>query len=233
VRFHRKNVQQSRLIGLRRYASGGSDDSGISSGRSPGGVEVGWALLTSHNMSSAAWGALQVDQSQLAIRSYELGILVTPQTEQRYLGLTFAPTLRHGSGGPADAHRTSWIPLPFALPPRLYSKEDQPWTLDKDQYLPDVLGWRWPRALGRVQPEQQPPTSGHDVTSESVHWLVRLGEVWKEYPSDVSGILEAAFRQRVTGMVAIGGEREVDMSAMKQQVIGQAWRSRLVRRLVD
>ncbi|XVF25982.1 hypothetical protein REPUB_Repub13aG0261100 [Reevesia pubescens] len=37
-----------------------------------------WLLLTSANLSKAAWGALQKNNSQLMIRSYELGVLFLP-----------------------------------------------------------------------------------------------------------------------------------------------------------
>lgn len=36
-------------------------------------------LLSSANLSKAAWGCLQKDGSQLFIRSYELGILLLPK----------------------------------------------------------------------------------------------------------------------------------------------------------
>ncbi|KAG0599541.1 hypothetical protein M758_12G160100 [Ceratodon purpureus] len=39
---------------------------------------LAWFLLTSSNLSKAAWGALQKNNSQLMIRSYELGVLFLP-----------------------------------------------------------------------------------------------------------------------------------------------------------
>jgi tyrosyl-DNA phosphodiesterase-1 len=50
--------------------------------------------VTSHNLSKAAWGALEVKGSQLFIRSYELGVLVYPElfkvSGRRLFGLPFA-----------------------------------------------------------------------------------------------------------------------------------------------
>ena len=46
---------------------------------SPSSNCLSWALLTSANLSKAAWGKLQVKDSQLFIRSYELGILFLPR----------------------------------------------------------------------------------------------------------------------------------------------------------
>ncbi|KAL6207085.1 hypothetical protein ACLB2K_024330 [Fragaria x ananassa] len=42
------------------------------------GQKLAWFLLTSANLSKAAWGALQKNNSQLMIRSYELGVLFLP-----------------------------------------------------------------------------------------------------------------------------------------------------------
>jgi tyrosyl-DNA phosphodiesterase-1 len=39
---------------------------------------MAWFLLTSHNLSRAAWGDLQVNDTQLYIKSYELGVFLAP-----------------------------------------------------------------------------------------------------------------------------------------------------------
>ena len=46
---------------------------------SPDFNEISWFLLTSANLSKAAWGELQCNGSQLAIRSFELGVLFLPK----------------------------------------------------------------------------------------------------------------------------------------------------------
>lgn len=49
---------------------------------------IAWFLLTSANLSKAAWGALEKKGTQLTIRSYELGVLVHPElfkVNQRFL----------------------------------------------------------------------------------------------------------------------------------------------------
>ena len=42
-----------------------------------------YVVLTSANMSAAAWGSLQKNETQLAIRHYEMGILVLPSVTRR------------------------------------------------------------------------------------------------------------------------------------------------------
>ncbi|GIL60588.1 hypothetical protein Vafri_15126 [Volvox africanus] len=48
------------------------------------GHQLAWFLVASHNLSKAAWGDLQKNGTQLMIRSYELGVLVTPALEAAY-----------------------------------------------------------------------------------------------------------------------------------------------------
>ncbi|XP_041023489.1 tyrosyl-DNA phosphodiesterase 1 isoform X5 [Juglans microcarpa x Juglans regia] len=48
------------------------------------GQQLAWFLLTSANLSKAAWGALQKNNTQLMIRSYELGVLFLPSSTERH-----------------------------------------------------------------------------------------------------------------------------------------------------
>jgi tyrosyl-DNA phosphodiesterase 1 len=41
-------------------------------------------MITSHNLSRAAWGELQKNKGQLFVRSYELGVLFLPSLEARF-----------------------------------------------------------------------------------------------------------------------------------------------------
>ncbi|XP_035211281.1 tyrosyl-DNA phosphodiesterase 1-like, partial [Stegodyphus dumicola] len=45
---------------------------------SPDNSSIGWFLVTSANLSKAAWGALEKKGTQFMIRSYELGVLFIP-----------------------------------------------------------------------------------------------------------------------------------------------------------
>lgn len=65
------------------------------------GNDVAWCLLTSANLSKAAWGSLQRNDTQLMVRSYELGVLFLPSLVARYgLGGQFSCT-GNATGGPA------------------------------------------------------------------------------------------------------------------------------------
>lgn len=48
------------------------------------GTDLAWVLLASHNLSKAAWGTLQKKETQLMVRSYEMGVLFVPSAEQAF-----------------------------------------------------------------------------------------------------------------------------------------------------
>ncbi|XP_039119814.1 tyrosyl-DNA phosphodiesterase 1 isoform X2 [Dioscorea cayenensis subsp. rotundata] len=133
------------------------------------GQNLAWFLLTSANLSKAAWGALQKNNSQLMIRSYELGVLFLPTTVQRH-GSVFSCT---ANGKPEQGERVPpkngdtfksklvtlcWkengrisssteavqLPVPYQLPPQPYTHEDVPWSWDRRYTKKDVYGRVWP-----------------------------------------------------------------------------------------
>ncbi|XP_065879228.1 tyrosyl-DNA phosphodiesterase 1 [Euphorbia lathyris] len=133
------------------------------------GQKLAWFLLTSANLSKAAWGALQKNNSQLMIRSYELGVLFLPSSYNGH-GYGFsctdngmpAETIKHGSRAGSDVSGTqlvtlAWqgtkdsssevisLPVPYELPPQPYSSEDVPWSWDRRYTKKDVYGNVWPR----------------------------------------------------------------------------------------
>ncbi|KAK9151884.1 hypothetical protein Syun_010193 [Stephania yunnanensis] len=133
------------------------------------GQDLAWFLLTSSNLSKAAWGALQKNNSQLMIRSYELGVLFLPSSirDKPVFSCTESGSWSEnkcGSSSNGQDHRTKlvtlcWrgnnnqdlpsevisLPVPYELPPQPYSSEDVPWSWDKQYSKADVYGQRWPR----------------------------------------------------------------------------------------
>lgn len=129
-----------------------------------------WFLLTSANLSKAAWGTLQKNNSQLMIRSYELGVLFLPSLiKQRGLGFsctddgspledkytiekpdvkrTKMVTLNWKGVDPDSSSEIIRLPVPYELPPKPYSSEDIPWSWDRRYYKKDVYGEVWPRQV--------------------------------------------------------------------------------------
>lgn len=101
---------------------------------SPSSQEVAWFLVTSSNLSKAAWGSLEKKGAQLMIRSYEIGVLFLP----KFFGNKKS---FHVS---SDIEESGKLLLPYDLPLKKYEKEDRPWIWDiayKD--LPDSNGNMW------------------------------------------------------------------------------------------
>ncbi|XP_041353017.1 tyrosyl-DNA phosphodiesterase 1-like isoform X2 [Gigantopelta aegis] len=103
---------------------------------SPDFTEAAWFLVTSANLSKAAWGAFEKNCSQLMIRSYEIGVLFLP----KYFG-----TLKLTTDAEAAASSSKPLfPLPYDLPLTRYNKGDRPWMVDIPCVdLPDTHGIMW------------------------------------------------------------------------------------------
>ncbi|XP_045307794.1 tyrosyl-DNA phosphodiesterase 1 isoform X1 [Leopardus geoffroyi] len=105
---------------------------------SPDFSQIAWFLVTSANLSKAAWGALEKNGAQLMIRSYELGVLFLPSA----FGLdSFRVKQKFFSG---SKEPTSSFPVPYDLPPELYGSKDRPWIWNIPYTkAPDTHGNMW------------------------------------------------------------------------------------------
>ncbi|XP_006925584.1 tyrosyl-DNA phosphodiesterase 1 isoform X2 [Pteropus alecto] len=105
---------------------------------SPDFSQIAWFLVTSANLSKAAWGALEKNGTQLMIRSYELGVLFLPSA----FGLeSFKVKQKFFSGSQEPA---ASFPVPYDLPPELYGSKDRPWIWNIPYVkAPDTHGNMW------------------------------------------------------------------------------------------
>ncbi|XP_055719795.1 tyrosyl-DNA phosphodiesterase 1 isoform X2 [Salvelinus fontinalis] len=104
---------------------------------SPDFTQLAWFLITSANLSKAAWGALEKNNTQVMVRSYELGVLYVPSA---FSMSTFPVQM---DVFPATTSSTSF-PVPFDLPPKRYSSKDQPWMWNIPYtQAPDTHGNIW------------------------------------------------------------------------------------------
>lgn len=105
---------------------------------SPDWRHLAWFLVTSSNLSKAAWGVLEKQGSQLMIRSYELGVLFLPKS----FDMNLFEALRSDTD---DREADHVFHVPYDLPPTIYNtKTDRPWIWDIPQVkAPDRFGNKW------------------------------------------------------------------------------------------
>lgn len=90
-------------------------------------------LLTSANLSKAAWGVLQKQNSQLFIRSYEAGILMLPKFLNDGTEFELArPGTKNG------------LSLPYDFPLTPYPDGATPWFMNTHKKRPDIFGRTYP-----------------------------------------------------------------------------------------
>ncbi|KAK7075083.1 tyrosyl-DNA phosphodiesterase 1 [Halocaridina rubra] len=90
-------------------------------------------IMTSSNLSKAAWGMLQKQASQLFIRSYEAGVLFLP---------------KFVTGTEEFELKSPWkdigFSLPFDVPVTPYPSGAKPWFMNTDKNESDVFGDTYP-----------------------------------------------------------------------------------------
>ncbi|NXL41124.1 TYDP1 phosphodiesterase, partial [Podilymbus podiceps] len=107
---------------------------------SPDFQKIAWFLVTSANLSKAAWGALEKNGTQLMIRSYELGVLFLPSA----FGLDKGCFHVRGKMLSESKDSATYFPVPYDLPPEQYGSKDQPWIWNIPYTdAPDTHGNMW------------------------------------------------------------------------------------------
>ncbi|XP_074724680.1 tyrosyl-DNA phosphodiesterase 1 isoform X2 [Strix uralensis] len=102
--------------------------------------KIAWFLVTSANLSKAAWGALEKNGTQLMIRSYELGVLFMPSA----FGLDKGYFHVRGKMLSEGNDSATYFPVPYDLPPEQYGSKDQPWIWNIPYTnAPDTHGNMW------------------------------------------------------------------------------------------
>ena len=136
-----KNVREAPREMLRRWTKDGPSSDFVEARAeaaphiktytrySADGSTVRWSLLTSANLSGYAWGNHQMNNKQLFVGHWELGVLVTPSIIGEPLRTT------QGTGG-------AIVPLPFPCPPRPYADGDVPFSWEERYDEPDRFGSR-------------------------------------------------------------------------------------------
>lgn len=107
---------------------------------SPDFGELAWFLVTSANLSKAAWGTLEKNGFQLMIRSYELGVLYLPEA----FGMESGRFLVRRDPSLDCKPSVMPFPVPYDLPPQRYGNRDRPWIWNIPYlHAPDTHGNVW------------------------------------------------------------------------------------------
>jgi len=110
-----------------------------------------WFVVTSHNMSRAAWGDIQnsrqFGERRLFVRHWELGVFVSPRTLGVDRLVPWCPLTASGArlgrlegGGHGGGPAVATVPLPYKVVPDPYEPGDRPWAWKETYGIPDREG---------------------------------------------------------------------------------------------
>jgi tyrosyl-DNA phosphodiesterase-1 len=113
---------------------------------------IDWAMITSANLSTQAWGAAPNSNGEVRICSWETGVLVWPQlivgessgpdSERPKM----VPCFRKDTPDPTesdDNYSIVGFRMPYDVPLTPYSVQDVPWCATINHPEPDWLGQSW------------------------------------------------------------------------------------------
>lgn len=121
-------------------------------------TSIDWALLTSANLSTQAWGAAPNSNGEVRISSYEIGVLVWPALWDKP-GSEAQMVPVFGKDLPVErmmGYRTAEIPhevpapvtvgwrMPYDLPLVSYARDEMPWFNNEPCDEADCMGRTWP-----------------------------------------------------------------------------------------
>jgi tyrosyl-DNA phosphodiesterase-1 len=105
---------------------------------------IKWALMTSANLSTQAWGSIPDQHGLFRISSYEVGVLVFPEMydDVKEMVPIFGKDALDIDISESEKMRIP-IRMPYALPPTQYMDSQKPWTRDTSHPEPDIHGRKW------------------------------------------------------------------------------------------
>ncbi|KAJ9496734.1 hypothetical protein H2202_007808 [Exophiala xenobiotica] len=137
--------------------------------------DIDWALLTSANLSTQAWGNFREtgkDLNEISLKNWELGVFVWPElfdedfdtgddekqpktqgtgesVKMRMVPVfgSDMPEARPSAKGDEGKETIVGLRLPYDLPLTPYGVGDMPWSPQGTYDIPDRHGRRWPRDL--------------------------------------------------------------------------------------
>lgn len=122
---------------------------------------IDWAMVTSANLSTQAWGAATNTNGEVRISSWEIGVVVwpelfvedssTPKPGSGARSALMVPCFKRDNPAPpfpetltkSNATTVVGFRMPYDLPLTSYSTSDEPWCATAPHQLPDWMGQSW------------------------------------------------------------------------------------------
>ncbi|KAJ5618233.1 hypothetical protein N7528_006876 [Penicillium herquei] len=121
---------------------------------------IDWAMVTSANLSTQAWGTATNPSGEVKISSFEIGVVVWPElykqdpmpSESNTLAtqssdVLMVPCFKQNqpdtSKLPRNAGTVVGLRMPYSLPLTPYGPSENPWCATESHYMPDWRGLSW------------------------------------------------------------------------------------------
>lgn len=109
---------------------------------------IDWAMITSANLSTQAWGALPNKNDEVRICSWEIGVIVWPgliadDDEEAEMMPCFKKDTPDLASSCATNFPIVGLRMPYDLPLTPYGTHDVPWSAMASHLEPDWLGQTW------------------------------------------------------------------------------------------
>ncbi|KAJ5604658.1 hypothetical protein N7510_009812 [Penicillium lagena] len=109
--------------------------------------DIDWAMVTSANLSTQAWGAGTNPKGEIRISSWEIGVVVWPQLFDDSATVAMAPCFQTDIPSVASKSESPSVVvgfrMPYDLPLTPYKAADEPWCATATHHLPDWQGRSW------------------------------------------------------------------------------------------
>lgn len=117
--------------------------------------EIDWAMLTSANLSTQAWGTMPNGSDEVKISSYEIGVIVWPGLYSDDFNSQPKPTVKpsdvlmvpcfkqnkpHVESLAGNAATVVGLRMPYSLPLSPYGPSEEPWCAGVPHAQPDWRG---------------------------------------------------------------------------------------------
>lgn len=102
---------------------------------------IDWAMVTSANLSTQAWGAAPNKDGEVRICSWEIGVVVWPQLFSDKAEMV--PCFKTDTPPPSAENTAVGFRMPYDLPLTKYQACDAPWSANRVYLEPDWLGQTW------------------------------------------------------------------------------------------